>query len=96
MPAILRWHLSLLTPSPVPESSGVRGSYRGRFGLRETTITAPYRRRLEAAVELHRLFPGISDNDKARDCARTIAGWQPLPPLPLKRSRACRTRSSTP
>jgi hypothetical protein len=51
---------------------------------------------LSAAVELRRLFPGISDNDKARDCARTIAGWQPLPPLPLKRSRACRTRSSTP
>jgi hypothetical protein len=46
---------------------------------------------LSAAVELRRLFPGISDNDKARDCARTIAGWQPLPPLPLKRSRACRT-----
>jgi hypothetical protein len=51
---------------------------------------------LSAAVELRRLFPGISDNDKARDCARTIAGWQPLPLLPLKRSRACRTRSSTP
>jgi hypothetical protein len=51
---------------------------------------------LSAAVELRRLFPGISDNDKARDCARTIAGWPPLPPLPSKRSRSCRTRSSTP
>jgi hypothetical protein len=48
---------------------------------------------LSAAVELRRLFPGISDNDKARACARAIAGWQPLPPL--KRSRARRIRSST-
>jgi hypothetical protein len=51
---------------------------------------------LSAAVELRRLFPGISDNDRARACARTIAGWQPLPPLPSKRSRSWRTRSSTP
>ena len=34
-----------------------------------------------AAVELRRLFPGVTDNDKARECARTIAGWQPLPPV---------------
>jgi hypothetical protein len=33
---------------------------------------------LWAAVELRRLFPGNSDNAKARECARTIAGWQPL------------------
>ena len=32
-----------------------------------------------AAVELRRLFPGITDNAKARECARTIAGWKPLP-----------------
>jgi hypothetical protein len=31
-----------------------------------------------AAVELRRLFPGITDNAQARDCARTIAGWRPL------------------
>ena len=24
-------------------------------------------------------FPGITDNAQARECARTIAGWQPLP-----------------
>jgi hypothetical protein len=41
---------------------------------------------LSAAVELRRLFPGISDNDKARECARTIAGWRPLPPPPSKRA----------
>jgi hypothetical protein len=43
---------------------------------------------LSAAVELRRLFPGITDNAKARACARTIAGWQPLPPtLPVKKPR---------
>ena len=32
---------------------------------------------LAAAVELHRRFPGIADTAQARDCARTIASWQP-------------------
>ena len=32
-----------------------------------------------AAVELRRLFPGITDAERARECARTIAGWRPLP-----------------
>ena len=32
---------------------------------------------LSAAVELRRLFPGITDNEQARACARTIAGWKP-------------------
>ena len=42
-----------------------------------------------AAVELRRLFPGITDNMQARECARTIAGWKPLPLRPprLRRSR---------
>jgi hypothetical protein len=31
-----------------------------------------------AAVELRRRFPGITDNAQARECVRTIAGWQPL------------------
>ena len=34
---------------------------------------------LSAAVELRRLFPGITDNAHARARARTIAGWKPLP-----------------
>jgi hypothetical protein len=34
---------------------------------------------LPAAVELRRLFPGIKDTEQARECARTIAGWKPLP-----------------
>jgi hypothetical protein len=43
---------------------------------------------LSAAAELRRLFPGITDNAKARECARTIAGWKPLPPKlpPVSRS----------
>jgi hypothetical protein len=36
---------------------------------------------LLAAIEVRRLFPGIADNAKARAHARTIAGWQPLPPM---------------
>jgi hypothetical protein len=39
---------------------------------------------LSAAIEVRRLFPGITDNVKAREHARIIAGWQPLPPLPSK------------
>jgi hypothetical protein len=49
---------------------------------------------LSAAIEVRRLFPGITDNAKARECARTIAGRKPLPaaacqitPLRLRRSR---------
>jgi hypothetical protein len=45
-----------------------------------------------AAVELRRRFPGITDNARARECARTIAGWKPLtlpprPPVRLRRPR---------
>jgi hypothetical protein len=39
---------------------------------------------LSAAIELRRRFPGIADNARARECARSIAGWQPLPPPPAK------------
>ena len=34
---------------------------------------------LSGAVELRRLFPGITNNAMARVYARTIAGWQPRP-----------------
>jgi hypothetical protein len=42
---------------------------------------------LSAAVELRRLFPAITDNVQARECARTIAGWKPLTsaPRPVRR-----------
>ena len=46
---------------------------------------------LAAAVELRRLFPAITDTAQARACARTIAGWKPLPgplhPIPRVRPR---------
>jgi hypothetical protein len=32
---------------------------------------------LSAAIELRRRFPGITNNEKARQCARSIAGWTP-------------------
>jgi hypothetical protein len=42
---------------------------------------------LSAAIEVRRLFPGITDNAKAREHARIIAGWRPMvAPVP-KRSR---------
>jgi hypothetical protein len=44
---------------------------------------------LSAAVELRRLFPLITDIAEARECARTIAGWRPLPVTP---HRVRRTR----
>jgi hypothetical protein len=54
---------------------------------------------LSAAIEVRRWFPGITDNAQARECARTIAGWKPLPaaacqitPLRLRRSRARPTK----
>jgi hypothetical protein len=55
-------------------------------------IRAVYEQRGEfaAAVELRRLFPGITDNAQARECARTIADWQPLPKLPKVRRRMIR------
>jgi hypothetical protein len=37
---------------------------------------------LSAAVELRRLFPGVPDTATAREFARTIAAWKPLPAKP--------------
>jgi hypothetical protein len=46
-----------------------------------TTIRAVFVQdgELAAAIELRRLFPGITDNAMARAHVRTIAGWQPAP-----------------
>jgi hypothetical protein len=38
---------------------------------------------LSAAIELRRRFPGVTDNARARACARSIAGWTSLP-VPLR------------
>ena len=42
---------------------------------------------LSAAIEVRRRFPGITDNAHARRCARSIAGWQPLPAAPCTVTR---------
>ena len=49
---------------------------------------------LSAAIELRRLIPGITDNAKARECARIIAGWTPLlAPVPKAPQRSRKRRS---
>ena len=42
-----------------------------------------------AASVVRRLFPAIADNEHARWCARTIAGWKPLS-LPLRQRSSLR------
>jgi hypothetical protein len=73
--------------------------FPGMFCVTETeaaAIRAAYEQggELSAAIELRRLFPGITDNEKARECARIIAGWPPLPtPVPKVPQRPRRRRS---
>jgi hypothetical protein len=45
---------------------------------------------LSAAIEVRRRFLGITDNENARRCARSIAGWTPLPVPELKQRRVSR------
>jgi len=47
-----------------------------------------------AAVEFRRYFPGIQDNATARLCARTIAGWSPLPPVAKRQASRKRRKSA--
>lgn len=66
---------------------------RGMFVVTEADAAAicaafDQRGEIAAAVELRRLFPGISDAATARAYARTIAGWTPLPPLPHSSPRS--------
>ncbi len=42
---------------------------------------------LSAAIELRRRFPGIANNEHARRCVRSIAGWGPPPKLPATVTR---------
>ena len=71
----------------------------GMFCVSETeaaAIRAAYEQggELSAAIERRRLFPGITDNAKARECVRAIAGWTPLPaPVPKVPRRPRRRRS---
>jgi hypothetical protein len=47
-----------------------------------------------AAVELRRIFPGITDNARARECARIIAGWSPILVAPQPKTRRRRPTDS--
>jgi hypothetical protein len=49
---------------------------------------------LSAAIELRRRFPGITDTENARACVRTIVGWTPLPPKPVKQRQVSRRSRS--
>ncbi len=51
---------------------------------------------LSAAIELCRRFPGITDNAKARACARTVAGRKPVsgPTVPTIRRGPARRASN--
>jgi hypothetical protein len=86
-----RGALLSVPPCPLPP-----GSLAGRtapshtapmFTVTETAAAAirvafEQRGEFAAAVELRRLFPGVTDNTRARACARIIAGWKSLPAKP--------------
>ena len=66
---------------------GARASCFGMFIVTESdaaAIRAAFHEEgeLSAVIELRQRFPGITDHAQARACARTIAGWQPLPAAP--------------
>ena len=46
---------------------------------------------LSAALELRRLFPGVTDDRQARECVRMIAGWGPSEPDQPRRLRRTST-----
>jgi hypothetical protein len=81
---------------------GARTHPAGMFVVTEAeaaAIRAAFEQRGEfsAAVELRRLFPGVTDTAQARACARTIAGWKPLPVSPSSVTRGRpRRRDPTP
>ena len=47
---------------------------------------------LSGIVEFRRHFPLITDNAKAGQCVRIIAGWQPVPERPPQAARPHRPR----
>jgi hypothetical protein len=76
------------------ESKGASGLMHKSKLTPHTSAGPEQRGELSAAVELRRLFPGITDTSEARECARTIAGWKPCP----ARCTRCRgyARDATP
>ena len=43
---------------------------------------------LGAVAELRRLFPALQNDENARACARSIAGWKPMPAPPQRKRSA--------
>jgi hypothetical protein len=75
--------------------TAARDHLPGMFCVSETeaaAIRTAYEQggELSAAIELRRLFRSITDNTKARECARTIAGWTPLPVPEVSMPTRCR------
>jgi hypothetical protein len=69
-----------------------KGSFRG--SRRRDPLVYEKEGELSAAIEVRRLFPGITDNVQAWKCARSIAGWTPLSvqPRPVTRLRPRKDR----
>jgi hypothetical protein len=68
------------THAPAQMNNRARAAMRPRTEADAAAIRAIFHQEgeLSAAIELRRRFPGITDNAKARACARSIAGWTPL------------------
>jgi len=71
-------------PKPALAAVGVRSHPASMFVVSEAEAAASRTAfdrggELSAAVELRRLFPGVADTAQARECARIIAAWKPLP-----------------
>ena len=47
---------------------------------------------LAAAVELRRRFKGITDNEKACACVRSVVGWTPRPSEPADKPSSATAR----
>jgi hypothetical protein len=87
------------TAAPPLAGPGLRPHALGMYVVSESEAAAirtvfEQEGEFSAAIELRRRFPGITDNEQAREQARTIAGWAPLPetPRPVTRLRPLRTR----
>jgi hypothetical protein len=72
---------------PLPDKAErlvARFDHRAIRQSRPIRLAVPMSIELAAVVELRRHFPGITDNENARLCVPSIAGWKPLPSLPPK------------
>ena len=72
-------------------------SWEGMFAVDEATAEAIRRAfdeggELAGVVEFRRHFPLITDNAKAGECVRIIAGWRQVPARAPPRARLPRAR----